>query len=74
MEYSLKKLQQGHENDSSVYSIKVFYSIMNGIEPEILKAHLDCLRERFLLVYTLIPVIYLKTKHTLLSVCGVRFH
>lgn len=74
MEYTLRKLQQGHENDaSSVYSLKVFYSLVNGIDPEMLKAHLDCLRERFLLVYTLVPVIYLKHKHTLLSVCGVRF-
>lgn len=72
--YTLQKLQQGHENDStSIYNLKIFYPLNKNIriEDEFL-AMLEGLKESFCLVFTVVPVIGLKSENTYLSISGVR--
>jgi hypothetical protein len=63
-------MKQGHENDASVYNLTIFYPRMKirGLKIE----YLQRLAENMALVYTLVPVTYVKSEHTYLSICGVR--
>ncbi|XP_060530629.1 uncharacterized protein LOC132704569 [Cylas formicarius] len=71
--YSLEKLQQGHENDaSSVYNIKIFFRVTTVVDMEELVKIVESVTNKFILVYTLVPVLGLKNDHTFMSICGVR--
>jgi diphthine-ammonia ligase len=70
VDYVVQKMKQGHENDASVYNLTIFYPRMKirGLKIE----YLQRLAENMALVYTLVPVTYVKSEHTYLSICGVR--
>lgn len=73
VKYTVHKLQQGHENDStSIYHLKIFYPLNKNLCIEEFLAVLEGLKEAFCLVYTVVPVIGLKSQNTYLSISGVR--
>lgn len=71
VDYVVQKLNQGHENDTvSVYNLTIFYSRV-----KIRTLNVDCLQslaKKIKMVYTLVPVTYVKSEHTYMSICGVR--
>lgn len=74
VKYTMSKLQQGHENDTtSIYDLKIFYPLNKNINIEEFLAILEGLKESFCLVFTVVPVIGLKSENTYLSISGVRF-
>lgn len=74
VDYVLKKLQQGHENvGKSIFKVKVFYLVSKKIDATYLVDYLNSLRINTRLVYTVVPVVALKSQHTVLSMCGVRY-
>ncbi|EFA02050.1 uncharacterized protein LOC663632 [Tribolium castaneum] len=71
VDYVIQKLNQGHENDAtSVYNLNIFYPRMKIRTLNV--DYLQKLAENIALVYTLVPVTYVKSEHTYLSICGVR--
>lgn len=73
VKYTMHKLQQGHENDTtSIYDLKIFYPLNKDICIEGFLAILEGLKESFCLVFTVVPVIGLKSEQTYLSISGVR--
>lgn len=71
--YTLQKLDQGHENDStSIYDLKIFYPLNKNVCIEEFLAILENLKELFCLVFTIVPVIGLKSEQTYLSMSGIR--
>lgn len=73
VKYALQKLQQGHENDStSIYNLKIFYPLNKNVCVEEFLSVLDDLKESFCLVFTIVPVIGLKSENTYLSISGMR--
>ncbi|KAJ8919563.1 hypothetical protein NQ315_002185 [Exocentrus adspersus] len=74
MDYAIQKLKQGHEEDTtSVFNIKVFYSVTKNLESDIFNSYFEDYTKDLLLSYTLVPVVSLKNRHSYLSICGVRF-
>lgn len=72
--YTIQKLQQGYESETSVINLKIFYSVTKSID---LNAILECMenfKKQISLSYTLVPVISLKNKQIFLSICGIRMH
>ncbi|XP_030768163.1 diphthine--ammonia ligase [Sitophilus oryzae] len=72
--YSIDKLKQGTDHDpNTVYNLKIFYSVFKLNNPEdLLEIMHDFIDGTNVLVYNFIPVIELKNKNTILSICGVR--
>ncbi|KAF7282425.1 hypothetical protein GWI33_002657 [Rhynchophorus ferrugineus] len=71
--YSIEKLKQGHENDSTpVYNLKIFYSVLKVTEPNSLLSMMESFVDSTTLVYNFIPVVNLKNQNTFLSICGIR--
>lgn len=71
VDYALRKLRQGQEGDSgSVYNVKIFCPVSRDVLRE------DCLRKlseiEMNLAFTLVPVVGLHSRNTLLSICGMR--
>lgn len=73
LEYSLHKLQQGYEEDNtSIYNIKIFYPLKKNILVNNFINKIEDIKKSLRLVFTIIPVICLNSKHTFLSISGVR--
>lgn len=73
LSYSIEKLKQGHENDTtSVFSLKIFCSVLKFTDVTPLLDIVERFREGTCLVYSFIPVVKLKSEHTFLSICGIR--
>ncbi|XP_018564791.1 diphthine--ammonia ligase [Anoplophora glabripennis] len=74
MDYTIQKLKQGHEDaTTSIFNIKIFYSVTKSIECDSFNSYFEDHMEDSRLSYTLVPVVSLKNSHTYLSICGVRF-
>ncbi|RZC38828.1 diphthine--ammonia ligase [Asbolus verrucosus] len=73
VEYAVQKLTQGQENDStSIYSLNIFYPRMKIQRLEGCAEYLKQLAQTISLAYTFVPVAYVKSEHTYLSICGMR--
>lgn len=73
LKYIIDKLQLGHDSDeTSVCNLRIFYNVYKKIPVEEIMKILDASRQTTKIVYTLVPVVSLYSKHTYLSVCGIR--
>lgn len=73
MDYVLHKLQQGHESDSmSLCAFNIFYPADKTLPLNEFIAVMKEYQNITSLVYTIVPVLLLKSPHTYLSICGVR--
>lgn len=73
MDYTIQKLNQNHEDTSSIINLKIFYSITKKMESSFFTDYFeDSHTKDVALSYTLVPVIALRNKHTFVSICGIR--
>ncbi|XP_057655168.1 uncharacterized protein LOC130893248 [Diorhabda carinulata] len=72
IDYTIQKLQQGYESDTSVINLKIFYSVTKNIDLKVILECIENTKKHISLSYTLVPVISLKNKQIFLSICGIR--
>ncbi|KAJ8970366.1 hypothetical protein NQ314_001277 [Rhamnusium bicolor] len=72
MDYTLQKLKQGQEDDTSIFSIKIFYSVTKNLQSAFFIDYFEEFTKDIFLSYTFVPVISLKNRQTFLSICGIR--